>query len=51
VLKSVFIQVNVGKIGCTVDGLIPGKVYIFSYSVVYTSDKAPFFDPIIMMVI
>ena len=51
VLKSVFTQVNVGKIGCTVDGLIPGKVYIFSYSVVYTSDKAPFFDPIIMMVI
>ena len=50
-LRDIFTEVNIGKTECTVDGLIPGKVYIFSYSVVYTSGKAPFCDPIIMMVI
>ena len=50
-LRNIYTEVNAGTTGCTVDGLIPGKEYIFTYCVVYSNNCSPYCDPIIMMVI
>ena len=49
-LRDVYTEVNAGTTGCYIDGLIPGKVYLFSYCVVYTPGKGVFCNPISMMV-
>ncbi len=48
--REVFTDENAGKTICTVNGLTPGKEYIFTYSVVYTDGRGAKSDPIIMMV-
>jgi hypothetical protein len=50
-LRDIYVQVGIGKIGLTIDGLIPGKVYLFSLAVVYSDHQGEFCDPISLMVV
>ncbi len=45
-----YTEVNAGNTNCTIDGLIPGKVYLFSYCVVYSTGNGAFCNPISIMV-
>ena len=51
VLKSVFTQVNVGKIGCTINDLIKFKEYGFSLSVVFSDHQGEFCPPVFLTIL
>lgn len=51
VLKDVFTQVNVGKIGCTINDLIKLKEYGFSLSVVFSDHQGEFCPPVFLTIL
>lgn len=48
--RDIYTEVNAGNTNCTIDGLIPGKVYLFSYCVVYSTGNGAFCEPVSLMV-
>ena len=50
-LRDVYTQEGIGSIGLTINGLTPGKVYLFSLAVVYSDHQGVFCDPLSLMVV
>ena len=50
-LRDVYTQIGIGTIGLTINGLTPGKVYLFSLAVVYSDHQGEFCAPLSLMVV